>query len=280
MEILVKGKKHYLEDTELVGIINVTPDSFYPESRYSNKEKIVKAISRMVDMGLRIVDIGGESSRPGAEPVTCSTEIDRIVPVIEEVRKNFPDLLISVDSYHPETVEAAMNIGADILNDITGLENPKLLQIANRYKAAVIIMHMQGRPKNMQKNPHYVNVVKEVSSFLFERARKAIAYGIDKRSIVIDPGIGFGKKHEDNLKLLRNIDVFTRSGYPVLVGHSRKSFIGNILDLPVEERLEGTLAVTAYLFLKGVNFIRVHDIEQNQKIVRVLKALRSRDIIL
>jgi dihydropteroate synthase len=275
MEILAKGKEHCLEDTELVGIINVTPDSFYPESRYSDKEKIVKAISRMVDMGLRIVDIGGESSRPGAEPVPCSTEIDRIVPVIEEVKKNFPDLLISVDSYHPETVEAAMNVGADILNDVTGLENPKLLQIANRYQAAVIIMHMQGRPKNMQKNPHYVNVIKEVSSFLFERARKAIDDGIDKRSIVIDPGIGFGKKHEDNLELLRNIDVFTRSGYPVLVGHSRKSFIGNILDLPVEERLEGTLAITAYLFLKGINFIRVHDIEQNQKIIRVLKALRS-----
>jgi dihydropteroate synthase len=275
MEILAKGKKHYLEDTELVGIINVTPDSFYPESRYSDKEKIVRAISRMVDMGLRIVDIGGESSRPGSEPVPYSTEIDRVVPVIEEVKSNFPDLLISVDSYHPETVEAAMNAGADILNDISGLENPKLLQTASRYQAAVIIMHMQGRPKNMQKNPHYVNVIKEVSSFLFERARKAIAGGIDKRSIVIDPGIGFGKNHEDNLELLRNIDVFTRSGYPVLVGHSRKSFIGNILDLPVEERLEGTLAITAYLFLKGVNFIRVHDIEQNQKVIRVLKALRS-----
>jgi dihydropteroate synthase len=180
-----------------------------------------------------------------------------------------------VDSYHPETVEAAMNAGADILNDISGLENPKLLHTASRYQAAVIIMHMQGRPKNMQKNPHYVNVIKEVSSFLFVRARKAIAGGIDKRSIVIDPGIGFGKNHEDNLELLRNIDVFTRSGYPVLVGHSRKSFIGNILDLPVEERLEGTLAITAYLFLKGVNFIRVHDIEQNQKVIRVLKALRS-----
>ncbi len=275
MEILAKGKKHYLEDTELVGIINVTPDSFYPESRYSDKEKIVRAISHLVDMGLRIVDIGGESSRPGAEPVAYSTEIDRVVPVIEEVKSNFPDLLISVDSYHPETVEAAMNAGADILNDISGLENPKLLQMASRYQAAVIIMHMQGRPKNMQKNPHYVNVIKEVSSFLFERARKAIAGGIDKRSIVIDPGIGFGKNHEDNLELLRNIDVFTRSGYPVLVGHSRKSFIGNILDLPVEERLEGTLAITAYLFLKGVNFIRVHDIEQNQKVIRVLKALRS-----
>jgi dihydropteroate synthase len=275
MEILAKGKKHYLEDTELVGIINVTPDSFYPESRYSDKEKIVRAISRMVDMGLRIVDIGGESSRPGSEPVPYSTEIDRVVPVIEEVKSNFPDLLISVDSYHPETVEAAMNAGADILNDISGLENPKLLHTASRYQAAVIIMHMQGRPKNMQKNPHYVNVIKEVSSFLFERARKAIAGGIDKRSIVIDPGIGFGKNHEDNLELLRNIDVFTRSGYPVLVGHSRKSFIGNILDLPVEERLEGTLAITAYLFLKGVNFIRVHDIEQNQKVIRVLKALRS-----
>ncbi|MGC9383121.1 MAG: dihydropteroate synthase [Kosmotogaceae bacterium] len=275
MEILAKGKKHYLEDTELVGIINVTPDSFYPESRYSDKEKIVRAISHMVDMGLCIVDIGGESSRPGAEPVPYSTEIDRVVPVIEEVKSNFPDLLISVDSYHPETVEAAMNAGADILNDISGLENPKLLQVASRYQAAVIIMHMQGRPKNMQKNPHYVNVIKEVSSFLFERARKAIAGGIDKRSIVIDPGIGFGKNHEDNLELLRNIDVFTRSGYPVLVGHSRKSFIGNILDLPVEERLEGTLAITAYLFLKGVNFIRVHDIEQNQKVIRVLKALRS-----
>jgi dihydropteroate synthase len=275
MEILAKGKKHYLEDTELVGIINVTPDSFYPESRYSDKEKIVRAISRMVDMGLRIVDIGGESSRPGSEPVPYSTEIDRVVPVIEEVKSNFPDLLISVDSYHPETVEAAMNAGADILNDISGLENPKLLHTASRYQAAVIIMHMQGRPKNMQKNPHYVNVIKEVSSFLFERARKAIAGGIDKRSIVIDPGIGFGKNHEDNLELLRNIDVFIRSGYPVLVGHSRKSFIGNILDLPVEERLEGTLAITAYLFLKGVNFIRVHDIEQNQKVIRVLKALRS-----
>ncbi|MFW6120365.1 MAG: dihydropteroate synthase [Petrotogales bacterium] len=274
MELLVKGKKYKFEDTELVGIINVTPDSFYPDSRYSRKEKILDAVSHMVDLGLRIVDIGGESSRPGADPVSCSVEIDRIVPVIEEVKRSFPDLLVSVDSYHPETVEAAFIAGADILNDITGLKNSKLLKIVNKYQTAVIIMHMQGQPKTMQKNPYYVNVIKQVSSFLFDRVREAISNGIDKRSIVIDPGIGFGKNHEDNLELLGNIDVFTRSGYPVLVGHSRKSFIGNILNLPVEDRLEGTLAVTAYLFLKGVNFIRVHDIKQNQRTIRVLKALR------
>ncbi|TYB92430.1 MAG: dihydropteroate synthase [Kosmotoga sp.] len=274
MELLIKGKKHSFEDTELVGIINVTPDSFYPDSRYLEKEKIVDAISQIVELGLRIVDIGGESSRPGAEPVSCSVEIDRIVPVIEVVKKNFPDLLVSVDSYHPETVEAAMSAGADILNDITGLQNSNLVQIVNRYRTAVIIMHMQGTPKTMQKNPHYVNVVKEVSSFLFDRAREAITNGIDKRSIIIDPGIGFGKNHQDNLELLRNIDVFIRSGYPVLVGHSRKSFIGNLLNLPVEERLEGTLAVTAYLFLKGVSFIRVHEVKQNLRIIRTLKALR------
>jgi len=274
MELLIKGKKHKLEDTELVGIINVTPDSFYPNSRYSKKEKIMDDLLQMVELGLRIVDVGGESSRPGAEPVPCSVEIDRIVPVIEVVKKKFPDLLVSVDSYHPETVEAAMSAGADILNDITGLQNSDLVQIVNRYGTAVIIMHMQGTPKTMQENPHYVNVVKEVSSFLFDRAREAIANGIDKRSIIIDPGIGFGKKHQDNLELLRNIDVFIRSGYPVLVGHSRKSFIGNILNLPVEERLEGTLAVTAYLFLKGVNFIRVHDTKQNLRVIRTLKALR------
>ncbi|MFO7882240.1 MAG: dihydropteroate synthase [Kosmotogaceae bacterium] len=274
MELLIKGKTYNFEGTELVGVINVTPDSFYSNSRNFNKEKAIKTISHMVDMGLRVVDIGGESSRPGAEPVPSSVEINRVVPLIEEVKKTFPDLLVSVDSYHPETVEAAMKAGADILNDITGLKNPKLLQIVKRYKTAAIIMHMQGEPKTMQKNPHYVNVLKEVSSFLFERTREAIASGIDEKSIVIDPGIGFGKRHEDNLELLRNIDVFTRSGYPVLVGHSRKSFIGRILNLPIEERLEGTLAITAYLFLKGVHFIRVHDIKQNLRTIHVLKALK------
>ncbi len=275
MKLKTRGKTYSFDGPELVGVINVTPDSFYPDSRYSVNKKTVETISNMVDLGLRIIDIGGESSRPGAEPVPPQVEIKRVIPLIKEVKKTFPDLLVSVDSYHPETVEAAMEAGADILNDITGLKNPVLLQTVKDYKTAVIIMHMQGVPKNMQKNPQYVNVIREVSSYLFSKAGEAISYGIDEKSIVIDPGIGFGKSHEDNLELLRNIDVFTGSGYPVLVGHSRKSFIGRILDLPVEDRLEGTLAITSYLFLKGVNFVRIHDIKQNLRTVRVLKALKG-----
>ena len=259
---------------KVMGILNLTPDSFYARSRIPSHEEAVLRAKKMIEDGAEILDIGGESSRPGSDPVSPDEEIRRIVPVIRELKRAFPETLLSVDTYHSATIEAALTVGADIANDITALADPAYAKIVSEAGAPVILMHMQGKPKTMQENPHYDDVVEDVLDFLKERANYALTAGIAKDRILIDPGIGFGKTYEQNMELIRNIDRFHVLELPVLLAVSRKSFIGKALRLPdPKDRLEGTMAVSAWAATNGIEMIRVHDVLENTRIVRMMEEI-------
>ena len=259
---------------KVMGILNLTPDSFYARSRVPSHEEAVLRAKKMIEDGAEILDIGGESSRPGSDPVSPEEEISRIVPVIRALKRAFPETLLSVDTYHSATIEAALTAGADIANDITALADPAYAKIVSEADAPVILMHMQGEPKTMQENPHYDDVVEDVLDFLKERADRALASGIAKDRIMIDPGIGFGKTYEQNMELIRNIDRFHVLELPVLLAVSRKTFIGKALGLPdPKDRLEGTMAVSAWAATNGIEMIRVHDVLENTRIVRMMEEI-------
>lgn len=259
---------------KVMGILNLTPDSFYACSRVPSHEEAVLRAKKMIEDGAEILDIGGESSRPGSDPVSPEEEIARIVPVIRELKRAFPETLLSVDTYHSATIEAALTSGADIANDITALADPAYAKIVSEAGAPVILMHMQGEPKTMQENPHYDDVVEDVLDFLKERTDRALAAGIAKDRIMIDPGIGFGKTYDQNLELIRNIDRFHVLELPVLLAVSRKTFIGKALGLPdPKDRLEGTMAVSAWAATNGIEMIRVHDVLENTRIVRMMEEI-------
>ncbi|AMW33654.2 dihydropteroate synthase [Fervidobacterium islandicum] len=258
--------------TKVMGIINVTPDSFYSGSRVSEDE-LLKKVEEMVRNGVDIVDVGGESTRPGAEPVPLEEEIRRTVTAVKIIRQHF-DIPISVDTYKSEVARLSLEAGADIINDISALRfDEKMVDVAAQYKCPVIIMHMKGTPKTMQQNPEYTDVIAELLDFFKERINFAKSRGVGQ--IIIDPGIGFGKKLEHNLAIFKHIDKFKELGYPVLIGASRKSMIGMILNLPPEERLNGTLALTAYCVMHDVDFVRVHDVKENVEVVKVMEAIKN-----
>lgn len=259
---------------KVMGILNLTPDSFYARSRVPSHEEAVLRAKKMIEDGAEILDIGGESSRPGSDPVSPEEEMARIVPVIRELKRAFPETLLSVDTYHSATIEAALTSGADIANDITALADPTYAKIISEAGAPIILMHMQGEPKTMQENPHYDDVVEDVLDFLKERTDRALAAGIAKDRIMIDPGIGFGKTYEQNLELIRNIDRFHVLKLPVLLAVSRKTFISKALGLPdPKDRLEGTMAVSAWAATNGIEMIRVHDVLENTRIVRMMEEI-------
>ncbi len=268
----LRGRQYdFCKNTYIMGIINVTPDSFYHGSRISPK-LAGEIAEQMQGEGADFIDVGGESSRPGAEPVPLQEEIDRVLPAIREIRKRV-SIPISVDTYKGEVARAALEEGADIINDISALRfDPQMVRVAAEYKVPVILMHMKGTPKNMQKNPYYEDAVKEILDFLRERVDFARREGVEK--IAVDPGIGFGKRLEDNLAILKNIEAFFSLGYPVLVGHSRKSFIGHLTGAEVEERLAPTASLSLYLALKGVSIIRVHDVKENKMSVKLAKGIK------
>jgi len=269
---LPSGKSLNFDRTLIMGIVNVTTDSFYKASRIS-LASLKDAVAKMIKQGVDIIDVGAESTRPGSERVSEEEELNRAIPAIEEIKKNF-DVVVSVDTYKSSVAEEAVKKGADIINDISALRfDPKMIAVASQYQPALIIMHMKGEPKTMQINPYYDDVVKEVLYFFRERFEVLEKVGL-KHKIIIDPGIGFGKRLEDNLELLRRIDEFGVFKSPILVGASRKSFIGAVLqDIPPEKRLYGTLAVTAHCVKKGVDIIRVHDVEPNVHVVKMLQNL-------
>lgn len=255
---------------KIMGIINVTPDSFYPSSRVTgNVENIAR---KMIDEGASILDIGGESTRPGSEPVSTEEELRRVIPAIKAIRA-FSDIPISIDTYKSSVTREAIKAGADIINDISGFNfDPEILDVAKDYNAPYILMHIKGTPKDMQKNPFYENVLREIYDYFSQKLEILKAKGINQ--IIIDPGIGFGKRYGDNLEIIKNIEKFKEFGFPILIGHSRKSFIGWLLNKKdPEERLTGTLAVTAYLSLKKVDILRVHDVKENFEVVEVLNRL-------
>ncbi len=277
-KLLLRVGERVLDLTDrvlIMGILNVTPDSFYAGSRAETVDEALRRAERMLQEGADIIDVGGESTRPGSEPVPLEEEMERVIPVIKELRKR-TDVLISVDTYKAEVAEAALQEGADIVNDISGLRfDPKMAEVVAESRAALVLMHIKGRPKDMQKNPHYGDLLRELLLYFQERLEFAERAGIDRERIVIDPGIGFGKRFQDNLEILRNIEAFRSLGRPVLIGHSRKSFIGQILDLPPEERLEGSLVVTAWAVQRGASIIRVHDVAANLRAIKVARALAN-----
>lgn len=253
----------------VMGIVNVTDDSFYGKSRVGIDNAIPR-IETMIEEGVDIIDIGGESTRPGAEPVSVDEELRRVLPVVEEVKKRFPGLPVSVDTYKSEVAKRVLDVGCEIINDVSAFRfDDKMLEVISEYKPVYVLMHMKGTPRDMQVNPFYEDVVREVKDFFIERMGILVDSGLPGENIVIDPGIGFGKRLKDNIDLIKAIPLFSEMA-PVLVGPSRKSFIGLLLDgLPPEERLEGTIAVVSLSVFLGARIVRVHDVKETLRAIKV-----------
>jgi len=259
--------------TRYMGIINISPDSFYEKSRCFSLEDVMKLAEKMVNDGADFLDLGAESSRPGSKPISEQEELSKLIPVISYLVKRI-DIPISVDTYKPIVAKEALLAGAKIINDITGMQKyQEMAEVISRYQAGVILMHMQGTPMTMQKNPSYENVVEEVKVFLENSVKISEAADINPDQIAIDPGIGFGKNQKHNLELLKNLDKFSQLGKPLLLGVSRKSFIGNILGLPAKDRLEGSLGASVVGVLKGASIIRTHDIKETCNAIKIAEAI-------
>ena len=257
----------------ILGILNITPDSFSDGGLYLNPKKAFNKAIKLLNDGCDIIDIGGESSRPGSTPISSQEEIDRIIPVIEKI-KNEVECLISVDTYKADVASEAIKYGANIINDITGLSHdPDMIELVVKNNTPVVLMHMQGNPKQMQKNPYYNNVIDEISRFFSKQIRKLDkkAFPLDK--IILDPGIGFGKTLQHNLKILKNIDIICNLGCHTLIGTSRKSFIGDILNCPPEKRLEGTISSNLFAITQGVKIIRVHDVLEMRRALTIFEKI-------
>lgn len=254
-----------------MGIINVSSDSFY--EKCSSVDEAMMLAKKMMCEGADFLDAGAESSRPGSKPISDQEELDKLIPLISLLVENF-DVPVSVDTYKPIVAEEALQAGAKIINDITGLQKfPEMAEVVARSGAGVIIMHMQGTPLTMQKNPTYKNILNEICEFLAVSIDIAETAEISSDQIAIDPGIGFGKTQKHNLEILKNLETFLELKKPILLGVSRKSFIGSILNLPAEERLEGSLAATVMGVTKGASIIRTHDVKATRNAVRVAEAI-------
>lgn len=262
--------------TLVMGVINMTPDSFSDGGQYNTLENARKRALRMVEAGADAIDVGGESTRPGAERVERGEEIKRTVPLIRSLAGE-AGVPISIDTYKAEVAAKALEAGAVIINDISGLRfDPEIIPLAAGKSVPVVIMHMQGSPRDMQEKPAYTDVVGEVAGFLRRQADQAVSGGIGRDRIIIDPGIGFGKSVEHNLEIMRRIEEFRSLPYPLLLGTSRKSFIGAVLDLPVDGRLLGTAATLAFSISRGVDMVRVHDVEQMIQVVKMADAMAGK----
>jgi len=258
----------------LMGILNVTPDSFSDGGKFIDAEIAVRHAQQMVADGADIIDVGGESTRPGSDPVSVDEELRRVLPVIRQLITKIK-VPISIDTMKPEVADAALEAGASMLNDVTGLRNERMIEVAARHHVPVVIMHMLGTPKTMQANPSYDDVVMDVAQYLRMQAEKAKAAGITQ--IILDPGIGFGKTVEQNLLLIKNIATFKKLGYPVMMGVSRKSFIGKLTSVEdAGDRLSGTIAAVTVCVLNGADIIRVHDVKECKRAVMVAGAIASR----
>ena len=257
----------------VMGIVNVTPDSFSDGGRFSDPAIAVARGLELVLQGADLLDIGGESSRPGAEPITADDELARVVPVIRGLALA-TSVPLSVDTTKAAVADAALEAGAHIVNDITALGDPEMAEVVRRHRAGVVLMHMQGTPQTMQLAPHYDDVVAEVVSYLEARLRAAVELGIDESAVVLDPGIGFGKTARHNMRLLARLADLGKLGRPVLLGVSRKGFLGRLLDRPVEDRLAASLAAACFaLTLGSAQVVRVHDVAETRDVVRVIAAL-------
>ena len=262
----------------IMGILNVTPDSFSDGGKYQQVDTAVRRTERMLAEGADIIDIGGESTRPGSDPVSSEEQIRRVIPVITAIHKQFADdVLISIDTTSSTVANAALAAGAKLINDVSaGRDDPAILSLASQKGVPIILMHSLGTPKTMQDKPYYEDVVTEVIDFLRSRIDAAFAAGVEKNKILIDPGIGFGKRKQDNLDLLANLDKFVELGFPVLLGTSRKRFMGSICNVTEPSELVTATAVTTALgVMAGVKLFRVHDIKENRQAADVAWAIRQ-----
>ncbi len=257
-----------------MGILNLTPDSFSDGGRYTTTDVALQQARRMVEEGAAIIDIGGESTRPGAQPVAVAEELERVVPVVERIAREL-DVVISIDTSKPQVMREAVAAGAHIVNDVLALREPGALATAAQLRVPVCLMHMQGEPRTMQANPVYADVVADIQGFLQQRVRACEAAGMVREQLILDPGFGFGKTLQHNLMLFKRLPQFVAMGYPVLVGVSRKSMLGSILDLPVEQRLAGSLGLAALAVWLGASIIRAHDVGPTVQAIRAVQAVKS-----
>jgi dihydropteroate synthase len=261
------------ERTLVMGILNVTPDSFSDGGRFLDRAAAVAHATRMVDDGADILDVGGESTRPGSTAVSVDEELERVRPVIERLAELHPAIPISIDTRKASVAAESLAAGAAIVNDVSGGADPEMFDVVRERDAAVVLMHMRGDPATMQEAPRYDDVVGEVHEYLRQRIEAAELAGIDPERIAIDPGIGFGKDLEHNLELMRRVDVLLDLRRPVLVGPSRKRFLGTILDVPEDDRVEGTIGAVVWLVSRGAHVARVHDVKEVVRAVRVADAI-------
>ena len=265
--------------THIMGILNITPDSFSDGGRHFDRATAVEQGFRMVEDGADIIDIGGESTRPGSEPVSVDEELRRTIPVIEELAKRI-SVPLSIDTYKAEVAQKALEAGASIINDISGLRfDPEMPKVVAKFNVPVVMMHIKGKPKDMQQNPVYEALIPEIMDYFRISIRLAKKFGIREDLMVLDPGIGFGKSFDHNLELLNNLDQLTLLEKPLLIGPSRKAFIGKILgETAATERLEGTAAAVVVSIMKGASIIRVHDVKEMAKVARVVDAIKREKV--
>jgi dihydropteroate synthase len=262
----------------IIGVLNVTPDSFSDGGRYYEAGAAIDRALEMRGQGAHIIDVGGESTRPGARPASAGEELDRVLPVIDAITRmeqhGERQVPVSIDTRKAEVADAALRRGCHIINDVSAASDPEMLGVLHDHpQVPIVLMHMRGDPATMQEAPHYDDVVGEVAGYLSARADALVRAGIRRERIIIDPGIGFGKRFRDNLELLNRIDSFRALGYPVLIGASRKRFLGQLLDADSGQRLPGSLAVAAHCYRSGVDLIRVHDVAETAGLLRVLDAV-------
>jgi len=263
-----KGKSLDLTHPQIMGILNVTPDSFSDGGQFFGEDVALKQAKQMVVDGATVVDVGGESTRPGATVVSVEREIERVIPVIEAIESEI-DVVISIDTSKPEVMRAAIAAGAGLINDVQALRVKGALDAAFELEVPVCLMHAQGTPKTMQERPHYEDVVAEVTSFLLKRVEICEAHGIKRNKLIVDPGFGFGKRARHNLRLMKYLERIVHLDLPVLVGISRKSIIGELLKVPMEERLAGSLAMASLAVWKGAKLIRTHDVKETAQAVKL-----------
>ncbi|NOX47855.1 MAG: dihydropteroate synthase [Chlorobi bacterium] len=270
-----KTKSISLEKPLIIGILNLTPDSFYDGGFYKDEKGFLLRVEKMLEEGADIIDIGAVSTRPGAEDVILEDETRRLIPAIKKIAQEFPEAILSIDTYRSEVAKKAIHAGAHIINDISGgLFDPEMFQTIAQLKVPYILMHIKGTPKNMQQNPQYSNVVKEITGFFKQRLSKLKELGITG-NIILDPGFGFGKSLEDNYMLLKNLSSFKDFGCPLLVGISRKSMIYKVLGTKPSEALNGTTVIHTLALLNGANILRVHDVKEAVEVVKLMEVYKG-----
>jgi dihydropteroate synthase len=258
--------------TRIMGILNVTPDSFSDGGKYRALPQALTHAERMISEGADIIDVGGESTRPGSEPVTLQEEMDRVLPVVEQLVKM--NTRISVDTTKSELAHEALRLGVGMINDVSGLQyDPALADYVAQYNAELVIMHMKGVPKTMQEEPYWQDIVRDIKAFFQDQVSLALNRGVKKEKIILDPGIGFGKRLVDNVDVLKNIGEFKAMGFPVMIGASRKSMIGMISGAEIDDRLAGSLAIACIASLRGADILRVHDVAETVQALKVINEI-------